>query len=273
MRGWGGFTVDLRFILRGLLRAKGFTLTAVTVLAVAVSVNTAVFAFVKGTLLERPPYQNPDEVVLAWGSNSVNGQIRDVISGSNFVDLLERTTTLTSLAAFDGDDVVLMREGRPLVMPAFEVTVDFLKVLGVEPALGRDFGPQDRMSGGENTALISYGFWMDGLGGDPGVVGSALDIDGEPTTILGVLPKDFQFAGPLSLYLPLHEDLLAMESRTHYHYHMVGRLHPGAVPADATKEISGIIADITLEYPQLSGWSVLVEPINEVSVEAVRLTL
>ena len=96
MGGWKGFGADVRFVGRGLLRARGFTLTALAVLAVAVAVNTAVFAFVEGTLLERPPYESPHELVFAWGSNPVNGQIRDVISGSNFVDLRERTTTLSS---------------------------------------------------------------------------------------------------------------------------------------------------------------------------------
>lgn len=273
MGGWIGFGVDVRFIMRGLLRAKGFPLTVLTVLAVAVAVNSAMFAFVKGTLLERPPYEDPDNVVVAWGSNPVNGQIRDVISGSNVVDLIARTSTLTSLAAFHRDNVVLMRDGRPLVISAFEVTVDFLTVLGVEPALGRDFGPQDRVSGGRAAALISHDFWMDGLGGDPGLVGSVLEMDGEPTTILGVLPEGFRFAGNMAVYVPLHEDLLAAESRTHYHYNLVGRLREGATPADATRELSGILADITLEHPQLAGWSVLVEPLSEVSVEAVRPTL
>ena len=273
MRGWRGFGMDVRFIFRGLKRAPGFTLTALTVLAVAVAVNTAVFAFVRGTLLERPPYESPDELVMAWGSNPGNGQLRDVISGSNFVDLLERTTTLSSLAAVHGDEVVMMQDGRPVVLPAFEVTVDFLTVLGVEPAVGWDFGAEDRVSGGGATALISYGFWQDGFGGDPGLIGSALELDGEPTTIIGVLPENFRFAGAMSIYVPLHEDDLAAESRTHHHYNMIGRLQPGTTPADVTREMSEILASIALEYPQLTGWSVLAEPMIEVTVEAVRATL
>ena len=151
MSGWKGFGTDARFVGRGLLRARGFTLTALAVLAVAVAVNTAVFAFVKGTLLERPPYESPDELVFAWGSNPINGQIRDVVSGSNFVDLKERATTLSSMAALHGDEVVMMKDGRPVVLPSLEVTVDFLDVLGVKPALGRDFGPEGRVSGGRAT--------------------------------------------------------------------------------------------------------------------------
>ncbi|GMR14076.1 MAG: ABC transporter permease [Gemmatimonadota bacterium] len=273
MSGWRGFGMDARFTLRGLGRAPAFTLTALVVIAVAVGVNTAVFAFVTGTLLERPPYESPDELVMVWASNPGNGQIRDVISGSNFVDLLEHTTTLSSLAALHGDEVVMMQDGRPVVLPAFEVTVDFLSVLGVEPAVGRDFQAEDRVSGGGATALISYGFWQDGFGGDPGVIGSSLELDGEPTTIIGVLPEDFRFAGAVPVYVPLHEDDLAAESRTHHHYNMIGRLQPGTTPADVTREMSGILAGITSQYPQLTGWSVLAEPMTEVTVEAVRATL
>ena len=273
MGGWNGIGMDVRFVLRGLARARGFTLTAVGVLAVAVAANTAVFAFVRGTLLERPPYESPEELVWAWGSNPVNGQIRDVISGSNYVDLRERTATLSNMAALHGDEVVMMQDGRPVVLPSFEVTVDFLRVLGVTPALGRDFGPEDRMSGRRATALVSHGFWQDGFGGDPALVGSSLEIDGEPTTIIGVLPEDFRFTGTLPIYVPLHEDDLAAESRSHFHYHVVGRLRPGATPGDATREMSAILASITEEYPGLTGWSVLVEPMTEVTVEAVRNTL
>ena len=90
MSGWKGAGMDIRFVLRGLVRARGFTVTSLMVLAVAVAVNTAVFAFVRGTLLESPPYERPDQLVFAWGSNPVNGQIRDVVSGSNFVDLKDQ---------------------------------------------------------------------------------------------------------------------------------------------------------------------------------------
>lgn len=273
MSGWRGVGMDIRFVMRGLRRAPSFTLTTLTVMAVAVAVNTAIFAFVRGTLLDRPPYEKPDELVFAWGSNPSNGQIRDVISGSNFIDLKARTTTLSSLAAMHGDEAVMMEDGRPVVLPSFEVSVDFLSVLGVEPVLGVDFGPEDRVSGGAATVLISYGFWQDAFGGDPSILGSALELDGEPTTVIGVLPEDFRFLAPLPLLVPLHEDDLAAESRTHLHYHLLGRLRPGVTPADATREMSATLAEITEEFPQLTGWSVLVEPMVAVSVEAVRPTL
>jgi predicted permease len=273
MRGWRGLGIDVRLVTRGLRRAPGFALTAILVLAVTVAVNSAVFAFVRGTLLQAPPYRSPDRLVLAWGSNPVNGQLRDVISGSNFIDLRERASTLAPLAAFHEDDVAVMRDGRPLVVTALEVTVDFLQVLGVTPLLGSDFGPHDRISGARPAALVAHGFWQDALGGRTDLVGSTIEVDGRMTTIIGVLPEGFRFAGTSSLYIPLRDDELKAEDRTHHHYHLVGRLRPGASAGAATRELSGILAGIAAQDPRLTGWSVLVEPMMAVTVEAVRPAL
>jgi predicted permease len=260
-------------VLRGLVRARLFALTAIAVLAVALAANTAIFAFVRGTLLEPPPYASPDDLVIAWGSEPINGQIRDVISGSNFVDLRRRTTMLTALAAFHGDDQVLMRDGRPDVLPVLQVTVDFLHVLGVRPALGGDFRPEDRFAGAPAAAIVSYEFWQRAFGGNPAVVGTTIELDGARTTVLGVMPKGFRFAGEWDFYVPLRDDDLAAEDRTHHHYHMVGRLAEGAGAAAASKELTAILAEIAATDPRLGRWSVLVEPMVAVTVEAVRPAL
>jgi predicted permease len=273
MSDWNGFGLDFRRAMRGLMRSRAFTLTAVAVLGGSVAPTTAVFAFVQGTLLERPPFAEPERLVLAWGSEPVNGQLRDVISGSNFIDLRTRTTTLAPLAAFHFDDATLMRGGRPVVLGVLQVTVDFLRVLGVRPARGTDFSELDRNSGGRRSAIASYGFWQEALGGRTDVVGSSIELNGEPVTIIGVLPAGFRFAGTSALYVPLHDDALAAEERTHHHYHMIGRLVPGARPVAATAELSAILADIGRSDPRLRVWKVLVDPLLDVSVEAVRPAL
>lgn len=271
--GLRGIALDLRFVARGLRGSPGYAATALLTLAVAVGVNTAVFSFVRGTLLHHPPYPEPDRVVIAWGSNPANGQVRDVVSGSNFIDLSRRAGSVEALAAVHPGDAVVMEDGRPLSLGALDVSVEFLDVLGVSPVLGRDFDERDHTSSAPATALVSHRFWRERLGGDPDALGDALPINGEPHTILGVLPEDFEFLGPSPVLLPLRDDALAAEDRTHHHYWLVGRLAPGATPATATREMSAIFRDIAREDPRLSGWSVLVEPLFEVSVEAVRPVL
>ena len=273
MRFWTGMGLELRVIGRGLGRSPAFTFMVLGVLAVAVAANTAVFSYVRGTLFDPPPYQEPHDVVIAWGSNPTNGQSRDVISGSVYIDLARATRSLASLAAVHGDDVVLIEDARPVVVDAMEVTVDFLDVLGVEPFIGRDFGEVDRTSGGPATAIASYAFWRDRLDSDPDAVGSALDMDGKPTTIIGVLPEEFRFYAPVTLLVPLRDDLLAAEDRTHFHYNVLGRLRPDVTPSDATFELSRILATVAGEDPRLKNWTVLVERMEQVSVEAVRPAL
>jgi predicted permease len=273
MQVWQGLGGDIRVVARGLMRTPGFTFTALAVLAVAVAANTAVFAFVRGTLLERPPYENPEAIVLVWGSEPLNGQLRDVVSGANFIDLRQRASSVSALAAVHGDDVVLMRQGRPEVLQALQVTVDFLRVLGIRPALGSDFGEVDRRSKAPPSVIVSHAFWREVLGAGADVVGRTLEIDGALTTVVGVLPAGFRFAGEWQLYLPLRDDDLAGEDRTHHHYNLVGRLRQGVGAADASRELSSILAEISVADPRLARWSVLVEPMLEVTVEAVRPAL
>ncbi len=268
--GWG---LDLRFVGRSLRRQPGYALTAVLVLAGAVAVNAGVASFVRGTLLAEAPYPDADRVVLAWGSNPRDGQLRDVVSGPNYLDLRRATGSLESLAAVHVGSAVLTRDGRPVVRDGLRVTPDFFSVLRVEPHLGRFFGAAERSSRGPASLVVSFEFWRDELGADPGVLGRRLVVDGEPRTVVGVLPESFHFLRSASLWLPLPDDLLAADARTRIHYHLVGRLRSGANPGEATRELSGVMAEIAGEHPEVRGWGILVERVQEASVLGVRSVL
>lgn len=265
-----GFGLDVRFMFRSLRRSPGYAATAIVVLAGAVAVNAAVYSFVRGTLLDEPAYADPQGVMIVWGSNTVDGQLRDVISGPTYIDLAERTRTLDPIAAFHLGSTYLTGEGRPEVVDALEITVDFLDVLGVRPVLGRGFDERDRTSSAPATVLLSYAFWRDRYGSDPGVVGSAIQVEGEPHTILGVLPPSFRFLAPTALYLPLRDDVLAADGRYRIHYNAVGRLAGGATASDATRELTVAMQDIQRVYTGFEGWSILVEPLRKTTVSAVR---
>lgn len=271
MMGMGrGWALDLRFVGRSLWRARGYVLTTVLVLACAVAATASVFSYVRGTLLYEPPYPDAESVMIVWGSSVERGQRRDVISGPNYIDLKDRLTALDPVAALHTDAAYLMVDGRPEVMTAQEVTADFFRVLGVEPALGRLFDDKDRMSGAAETVVVSHGFWRDRLGGSPDALGSVLQFEGDPRTVIGVLPEGFEFIAPAPLYVPLRDDVLAAEPRGNIHYNVLGRLVPGATLADVDRELEPVVAAIETEYPRFEGWSFLVEPLHEVSVEAVR---
>ena len=271
--GWKGTGGDVRFVLRSLLRSPGYAAAALLVVAGAVAVNATVFGFARGTLLNEPPWRDPAGIVLVWGSSTSGGQLRDVISGPNFIDLASASRAVRPLAAFHEDESYLTTEGHPEVIGALEVSVDFLDVLGVEPVLGRDFDGRDRSAGAPATVLVSHAFWRDRLGSDPAAVGSALNLEGSPRTILGVLPEGFEFSIPAPLYLPLRDDLLAADDRGRIHYNVIGRLAPGASASDATLELSIVMREIAGRFGMYEGWGVRVEPLQRVSVESVRPVL
>ena len=267
VRGWG---LDSRFVARSLWRSRGFVATAIAVLACAVAVNTTVFSYVRGTLLAEPPYPNPEAVTIVWGSNVADGQLRDVISGSNYIDLQDEITTLDPVAAIHNDGVYLMVDGRPEVLDAMGVTVDFLDVLGVQPAIGRFFDERERYSGGLETVVVTHAFWRDRLESDPDVVGTTLPFEAGARTIIGVLPEGFEFISPTPLYVPIHDDVLAADERMRIHYHVLGRLVPGVSVAEVNGELGAIMDGIVTEYPGYDGWSFLAEPLHRISVAAVR---
>lgn len=266
-KGWG---LDARFVTRSLARSPGYVTTAVLVLACAVAVNATVFSYVRGTLLNVPPYPDPEAVMVVWGSNVSEGQLRDVVSGPNYIDLQERITTLDPIAAIHSDGAYLIVDGRPEVLEALEVTVDFLDVLGVSPAIGRFFDERDRYSGAPGTVVVTYAFWRDRLGSDRDVIGTTLPFEGEARTVIGVLPEGFEFIAPTPLFIPIRDDVLAADDRGRIHYNVLGRLAGGATAADANREAASVMAGIAAEHPGYQGWSFLVEPLHRVSVEAVR---
>ncbi len=258
------------FDLLSLRNAPGFATVVVGVVAIAVALATVASGFLRGTLFRSAVYPDPERVVFAWGSNASNGQLRDVVSGPNFLDLRERTETLEELAALHNGSASFMRDGRPEVLDAFEVTVDFLRVLGVSPALGRGFGEEHRTSGGPSAVILSHAFWREHFAGDPAAVGSALPLNGSPHTVLGVMGPEFQFLARSQVLLPINEDVLQSEDRTFHYYWLIGRLAPGVTPGAATRELSAILSRVASEDPRLSGWSVLVERVDEIAVSGVR---
>ncbi len=266
-RGWLG---DLRFVVRSLWKSRGYVVTATAVLACAVAANATVYSYVRGTLLARPSYPDPAGVAIIWGSNLENGQRRDVISGPNFIDLHEGLSSVEAVSAFHYDGTYIEVDGRPEVLGALEVTVDFLSVLRVAPALGRFFDEADRFSGGPESIVVTHAFWQDRLGGDPSVIGSTLVLEDSPRTVIGVLPADYNFIAPAPILLPLRDDELAADNRGRIHYHLLARLGPGATLTDLQLDLDRSAREITAEYSGFEGWSFRAERLDVAAVEAVR---
>ncbi len=268
--GWGR---DLRLGTRSLRRRPGFAATVGAVAALAVTAATLAFAVVDGTLLRSSPHADPERTVIVWGRNAQNGQLRDVVSGSNYIDLRAGGATFEHMAAIKPDDITLLEEDRPRVVPTLTATWEFFDVLGVDAAVGRTFVRRDGLSGSEPVAVITHAAWRERFGAAPEAIGSRLQTNDGFVTVVGVLPEDFVFAARAELFVPLYDDELATYNRTSYDYWIVGLLRRGATIDQASVELEGVMQRIRQEDPRLTGWTVAVEPLHETVTEAVRPVL
>lgn len=266
----GGWLLDARFVVRSLWRSQGYTATAIVVLACSVAAATTVFSFVRGTLLAAPPYPEPEEVLVIWGSNVEDGQRRDVVSGPAYIELQRRTTTFDRIAAFHHDAAYLLVDGRPEVFDAVEANADFFPALGIEPAMGRLFGEEDRMSGAARTVVVTHSFWRNRLDSDPDVIGTTLPFEGNARTVIGVLPEDFEWLAPAPMFIPLRDDVLAEDDPGRIHYNVIARMSAGVTIADAAADVARVARDFAGIYSGFDGWSFHAERLHEVTVEAVR---
>jgi predicted permease len=243
------------------------------VACVAVTACALVGSVVAGTLFGRPAHGDPDRTVVVWGRNEQNGQLRDVVSGPNYIDLRRGAAAFEHMAALKPDDVVLQQADGPAVVSALAVTWEFFDVLGEAAARGRTFEPSDGVSGSEPVAVITDAAWRGRFGGAPDIVGRRLATRDGSLTVVGVLPPRFEFIAAAELFVPLHDDVLATYDRTSYNYWIVGLLRPGATIEQAAEQLETVMRDIRAGDPRLTGWSVAVEPLHATVTEAVRPVL
>ena len=264
MQWLGELRGDVRFALRQLRRAPGFTAVAALTLALGIGANSAIFALVDATLLNPVPFDEPDRLVMV--SESLPQFPRTGVSSRNFDDWEARNRTFESMAGvFAYARRVRMPDGSVEEIPAQQVTHRFFDVLRVRPIAGRTFRPEDKALP-PNVTVISERLWRTRFGADPGIVGRQLRIDELSFTVLGVVPADFQFFAEADLWTIWHE-LPAMDPRGLRFLRGFGRLKPGVSIEAAQSDMSAIAAALREEYPDVNrDRGATVEPMAEVLV-------
>ena len=244
---------DIRFALRGLLKRPAFTAIAVLTLALGIGANTAIFSVVNAVLLRPLPLKEPDRLMVFWHSAPAKGLRHLDLNDALFAYYRERTNTFESLAAYEGGEFALTGNGDPEVVPGAIITFNYFKVLGREPLLGRSFSAQEDTPGNNNVAILSYSLWQRRFGGNPNIVGQSINLDSNPTTVVGIMPPDFDFPDPaeragssghVQLWVPKG---LNPQEASSYNLLPVGRLRPGATEDDAQKEITALYHAFTAE--------------------------
>lgn len=249
---------DMRYGLRGLRKSTGFTTVAALTLALGVGANTAVFSVVNAVMLRPLPYADADRLVRVWQSNHRVGRPRSSVSIPNFLDWRAQVHAFESMAAISnagGSFAATFSDGAELVRGA-TVTAEFLPVLGIMPALGRNFLPhEDRFGGDVRVAILTEGFWKRRFGSDPSILGRRIPLNGHSYTVVGVLPGSFSWGSGTDLLVPLGPD--PSSSREDRRLTVIGRLRDGVTIDQAQTELAGIAAALGSQYPTSDvGWSV-----------------
>lgn len=242
---------DLRLGLRMLLRAPGFTLSALATLGLAIGGNTAAFSLFNEVLLRRLPYPEADRLVIAWEEITSRGRISEA-SWPDFLDWRAQSHSFSALEAFNPTNAtVSLGTGARMVQGAW-VTGGFFSALGQGPAIGRGFRPEDEVSGGPQVAIVSHQFWQDQLGGSPGVLDSVLTVNGQPVQVVGVLPASFRFTavGAPVLWLPFNPSDPSRHQRINHQVRVLGRLRPGTTLAEGTRGLAAVMGRLASDYPE-----------------------
>ena len=248
---WAMLTQDLKYAARGLRRSRGFALATVLVTALGVGANVATFSVADFVLLRPLPFPNPDALVrLCEGPRTGGGWgCMNQMSPALYRDVQARARSFESLGAFTGASANLIGSGDPARIPATLVTPNLLSILGVAPVAGRVFDA-NRAEADAQSVVIGYGLWQSQLGGDPGVVGKALTLDGRQYVVIGVMPSTFRFpAENVQLWMPMLFQEDDFSDRSNTYLDGVGRLKPGVTFERARAELSSLALEISREHP------------------------
>ena len=246
---------DLRLAVRALTRNPGFAATALLTIALGIGANTAMFSVVNGILLRPLPYPRPDRLVRVYQASAERSLPRASISAPDFDDWRSGAESFSSMAAYWSSVRNLTGRGDPAELPTTWVSEDFFRVLGARAGLGRTLAPED-VRRADRAAVISDALWRRRFGSDPGVIGSTITLNGEPFTVLGVMPGDFGFpTRETEVWIPhslISEEMIPKLRQVRY-LAAIGRLRPGVTLEQANAEISSIAARLADQYPDSNG--------------------
>lgn len=246
---WDVLRQDLRYTVRSLRKSLGFTVTAILVVAIGIGANTAAFSVADIVLLRPLPFPHADRLVKIWERTPGYGRME--LSPANYRDWKRMARSFDNMGAFYGTSVNLLGNGEPERLVGSAVTADLLPTLGVRSLIGRLFTAEDDAAGAAGTIILTYGFWQTKFGGDPGVLGRSLMLDARPFTVIGVMPREFNFPTPGdSFWVTTRFGEQNYVDRTDNWLQVVGRLKPGVALAQAQAEMDVISAQLERQFPK-----------------------
>jgi putative ABC transport system permease protein len=271
--------LDVRYAVRTLTKARGFTAVAVLTLALGIGANTIVFGIVNSVLLRPLAFDRPEQLVKIWGRMSKQGIPQNWISEPELWDMHDGLRSLASFAAYNaGTGANLTRgDSEPLRVTVSQASGELLPMLGVKPMLGRVFTSDEDSPGREHVVVLDYAFWKSQMAGDSGIVGRNIQLNGETSTVIGVLPQGFSFAGVTNMWVPLALDRAKPNNRGNHYLEVLARLNPGISLPQASADLEGVARKMAVEYTQFypkdSGFAMYLRPLQTDLVGNARLGL
>ena len=271
----GDLGQDLRYGLRMLARNPGFTIVAVIALALGIGANSAIFSVVNTVLLRPLPYKNPERLVMVWEENSKQGFPHDTPAAANYVDWRDQNHVFESIAAMTDGIFNLTGVGDPERIDGQRVSASLFPLLGVEPQLGRAFRPEEDKPGANQVVMISYGLWQRRFGADPGIIGKPINLNSKSFTVVGVMPRTFQFPTRNDqLWIPIAFDAKEAGNRGAHYLKVIARIKPGTTLEQAQAEMTTIAARLEQQYPETNtSIGAVVTPLHEYVVGKIKPAL
>src|SRR5262245_56409972 len=271
---------DLRYTLRTLRRDAGFAAFAILIAGLGIGASATVFSVVNTLLLRPLPFADPAR--LLWlADHALAGRSGQTTQVGYMLALRERPQTMSAVAgyfAFYGvGDTMMTGRGEPERMSAVPVSDNFFQILGVQPELGRTFSAEETTFNGPKAVILSHALWTRRFASDPGIVGSALTLNDEAVTVVGVLPASFDFApvfhpgGHFDLFFPF--PLSQETNRWGNTMALVGRLKPGVTAAQAHAEVQSLGVTMTREHPERNTFEGFVKPLADQVNGKMRLAV
>jgi putative ABC transport system permease protein len=272
---------DIRYSFRRLLKSPAFTTIVILTLGLGIGANTAIFSVVNTVLLQPLRYREPDRLVTInhfYQSEALNN-LEAPVSAIGFRDYRDKTKSFDAVAVETGWSANLTGTGEPERVPASRVSGDYFRVLGVAPQLGRAFGRDEDEPGKNLVVVLSDGLWKRIYGGDRGVVGKTMQLNGQSFTILAVMPEGFRdfFNGRADIWTPLALDpkQFSSDNYTNESLDLTARLKPGVSAKQADAEMHAFAEQVRRLYPNAVGksWTLKVKTLNDLATGSIRPAL
>lgn len=272
------FWQDVRYALRLLRKAPGFTAVAILTLALGIGATTAIFTVVNAVLLRALPYRQANTLVKIWGKFEKQGIPRNWVSEPEWWDLLAANKSFSELAAFSGGGGANMvtSGAQPVRVSEAAATSSLFPMLGTQAAAGRLFNSEEDQPGKSNVVLLSYGLWKNAFGRRDDVIGQKIQLDQVSFIIVGVLPQDFSFEGENDVWVPLGLDKSKPQGRGSHYLEVIARLKPGVRLAQARSELDSFAADLGRTYPNnypANDWGMFIVPLETELTGQIRPAL